>query len=129
MITPAATGACRPDTVTKGKTVTLVQKSFCVSEKDRQYAEIVYPMVQDSIREANLSCRDVAARYVSKRYCGYWKYLVRGNTEAPSATTERPFSIRGDKFHAFSIFGPSAHEGKPLRAPPGATFGILKRFM
>ena len=23
--------------------------------------------------------------------------------------TERPPSIRGDKFHAFSIFGPSAH--------------------
>ena len=51
MITPAASGACRLDTVTKGKTVTLIQKSFCVSEKDRQYAEIVYPMVQDSIRE------------------------------------------------------------------------------
>ena len=33
MITPAASGACRLDTVTKGKTVTLIQKSFCVSEK------------------------------------------------------------------------------------------------
>lgn len=43
---------------------------------------------------------------------------MRGNTEAPSATTERPFSIRGDKFRAFSIFGPSAHADSseiPLR--------------
>jgi hypothetical protein len=33
MITPAASGACRLDTVTKGKTVSLVQKSFTVTEK------------------------------------------------------------------------------------------------
>lgn len=33
LITPAATGACRLDTVTKGKTVTLVQKSFLRQRK------------------------------------------------------------------------------------------------
>ena len=72
MITPAATGACRLDTVTKGKTVTLVQMSFRVSEKDRQYAEIVYPMVQDSIREGIFLPRR-GSPLCSKRYCGYWK--------------------------------------------------------
>jgi len=72
MITPAATGACRLDTVTKGKTVTLVQKSFCVSEKDRQYAEIVYPMVQDSIREGIFLPRR-GSPLCSKRYCGFWR--------------------------------------------------------
>lgn len=72
MITPAASGACRLDTVTKGKTVSLIQKSFVVAEQDRRYAEAIYPMVQDSIRDGiflprrnNLLC--------SRRYCGYWK--------------------------------------------------------
>ena len=39
MITPAASGACRLDTVTKGKTVSLIQKSFSINERDsvRQY--------------------------------------------------------------------------------------------
>ena len=67
-----ATGACRLDTVTKGKTVPLVQKSFCVSEKDHQYAEIVYPMVQDSIRDGIFLPRR-GSSLCSKRYCGYWK--------------------------------------------------------
>ena len=51
MITPAASGACRLDTVTKGKTVDLIQKSFVFNDKDRHYAETIYPMVQESIRE------------------------------------------------------------------------------
>jgi len=63
MITPAASGACRLDTVTKGKTVTLIQKSFCVSEKDRQYAEVVYPWYRtQSAKES--SCRGGTVRYV-----------------------------------------------------------------
>ena len=71
MITPAASGACRLDTVTKGKTVSLIQKSFCVSEKDRQYAETIYPMVQDSIREGIFLPRR-SSPLCSRRYCGYW---------------------------------------------------------
>jgi RecB family exonuclease len=76
MITPAATGACRLDTVTKGKTVALVQKSFCVCERDRQYAEIVYPMVQDSIREGIFLPRR-GGSLCSKRHCGYWRICER----------------------------------------------------
>jgi CRISPR/Cas system-associated exonuclease Cas4 (RecB family) len=76
MITSAASGACRLDTVTKGKTVTLIQKSFCVSEKDRQYAEIVYPMVQDSIRDGIFLPRRNSS-LCSKRYCGYWSLCER----------------------------------------------------
>lgn len=71
MITPAASGACRLDTVTKGKTVSLVQKSFTVTEKDRQYAEVIYPMVQDSIREGIFLPRR-SSSLCSRRYCGYW---------------------------------------------------------
>jgi RecB family exonuclease len=71
MITPAASGACRLDTVTKGKTVSLVQKSFTVTAKDRQYAEVIYPMVQDSIREGIFLPRR-SSSLCSRRYCGYW---------------------------------------------------------
>jgi hypothetical protein len=71
MITPAASGACRLETVTKGKTVSLVQKSFTVTEKDRQYAEMIYPMVQDSIREG-IFLPQRSSSLCSRRYCGYW---------------------------------------------------------
>jgi hypothetical protein len=63
MITPAASGACRLDTVTKGKTVSLIQKSFFINEKDRHYAETIYPMVEDSIREGS-SCLGAAVHCV-----------------------------------------------------------------
>jgi RecB family exonuclease len=36
MITPAASGVCRLDNVTKGKTVQIVHKTFTVTEQDRQ---------------------------------------------------------------------------------------------
>jgi RecB family exonuclease len=72
MITPAATGACRLDTVTKGKTVDLMQKSFAVTAQDRRYAEIVYPMVQDSIREGIFLPRRNSP-LCSRKYCGFWR--------------------------------------------------------
>jgi hypothetical protein len=61
MITPQATGVCRLDTVTKSRTVSLVQKTFEIRPEDRQYAETIYPMVQDSIREGS-SSHDAAVR-------------------------------------------------------------------
>jgi RecB family exonuclease len=72
MITPAASGACRLDTVTKGKTVRLIHKSFAITEQDRQYAETIYPMVQDSIRDGIFLPRRNTA-LCSRRYCGFWK--------------------------------------------------------
>jgi RecB family exonuclease len=71
MITAAATGACRLDTVTKGKTVSLIQKSFFINEKDRHYAETIYPMVQDSIREGIFLPRRSSPLY-SRQFCGFW---------------------------------------------------------
>ena len=72
MITPAATGVCRLDTVTKGKTVDLIHKSFTVTEADRRYAEALYPMVQDSIREGIFLPRRNSP-LCSRKYCGFWK--------------------------------------------------------
>jgi hypothetical protein len=71
MITPAASGACRLDTVTKGKTVSLIQKSFVINEKDRHYAETIYPMVQDSIRVGIFLPRR-SSPLCSRRFCGFW---------------------------------------------------------
>jgi RecB family exonuclease len=50
MITPGASGTCRLDTVTKTKTVQLVQQTYHVGPEQRRYAEGLYPMVQDAIR-------------------------------------------------------------------------------
>jgi hypothetical protein len=76
MITPAASGACRLDTVTKGKTVSLIQKSFVVAEHDRRYAETIYPMVQDSIRDEIFLPRRNGP-LCSRRHCGFWRVCER----------------------------------------------------
>lgn len=72
MITPAASGVCRLDTVTKGKTVEFIQKSFVVAEQDACYAKALYPMVQDSIREGIFLPRRNSP-LCSRKYCGFWK--------------------------------------------------------
>src|SRR5262249_16406521 len=51
MITPGASGSCRLDTVTKTKTVQVVQQTYEVGSEERRFAETLYPMVQDSIRD------------------------------------------------------------------------------
>ncbi len=45
MITPGASGLYRLDTVTKTKTVQVVQQSYQVASEDRRFAETLYPMV------------------------------------------------------------------------------------
>jgi putative RecB family exonuclease len=76
MITPAASGLCRLDTVTKGRTVSLVQKTFHVGPADQKYAEGIYPMVQQSIRDGIFLPRRSSA-LCSRRYCGYWRACER----------------------------------------------------
>ena len=76
MMTPAATGHCRLDTITKGKTVSLTHKSLIITDGDRKYAETVYPMVQDSIKEGIFLPRRNGS-LCSRRYCGFWKYCER----------------------------------------------------
>ncbi len=72
MMTPGATGHCRLDMVTKGKTVSLIQKSLSITDADRKYAETVYPMVQNSIKEGIFLPRRNGS-LCSRRYCGFWK--------------------------------------------------------
>ncbi len=47
MITPGASGLCRLDTVTKTKTVQVIQQSYQVGSEDRRLAEALYPMAHD----------------------------------------------------------------------------------
>jgi hypothetical protein len=49
--TPGASGLCRLDTVTKTKTVHVVQQSFQASPEGQLFSETLYPMVPESIRD------------------------------------------------------------------------------
>ena len=76
MIIPGASGHCRLDTVTKTKTVHVVQQSFRVSADDRRFAGTLYPMVQESIRDG-IYPPHRSSPLCSRRYCGYWRECER----------------------------------------------------
>ena len=76
MITPGATGACRLDTLTKTKTVQLIQQAYEAGPEPRKLAESLFPMVQDSIRDGVYLPRRNSA-LCSRRYCGYWRACER----------------------------------------------------
>lgn len=76
MITPGATGACRLDTVTKTQDVQLVQQSCTIDAEERRYAETIYPMVQDGMRDGIYTPRR-GSPLCSRRYCGYWRECER----------------------------------------------------
>ena len=94
MITPAASGACRLDTVTKGKMVSLIQKSFLINEKDRHYAETIYPMVQDSIREGS-SCLGAEVNCVQDDSADSGM-CVRRSTAAQCAATKATTKVTAE---------------------------------
>lgn len=72
MITPGASGLCRLDTVTKTKTVQVIQQSYQVGAEDRRFAKALYPMVQESIRDG-IYPPHRSGPMCSRRYCGYWR--------------------------------------------------------
>jgi hypothetical protein len=76
MITPGASGLCRLDTVTKTKTVQVIQQSHQVGAEDRRFAEALYPMVQESIQDG-IYAPHRSGPMCSRRYCGYWRECER----------------------------------------------------
>jgi CRISPR/Cas system-associated exonuclease Cas4 (RecB family) len=76
MITPGSSGSCRLDTVTKTKTVELVQQSCEIGPEERRYAETLYPMVQEAMRDGIYPPRR-AGPLCSRRHCGYWRVCER----------------------------------------------------
>ena len=76
MITPGSSGFCRLETVTKTKTVELVQQSCEIGAEERRYAETLYPMVQEAMRDGIYPPRR-GSQVCSRRYCGYWRECER----------------------------------------------------
>jgi len=76
MITPGASGLCRLDTVTKTKTVQVIQQTYDVGPEERRFAETLYPMIQDSIRDG-LYPPHRSSPLCSRRHCGYWREFER----------------------------------------------------
>jgi hypothetical protein len=76
MITPGAGGSCRLDTLTKTKTVELVQQSCEIGPEERRYAETLHPMVQEAMRDGIYTPRR-GSHLCSRRYCGYWRECER----------------------------------------------------
>jgi len=76
MITPGANGLCRLDTVTKTKTVHVIQQTYDVGPDERRFAETLYPMVQDSIRDG-IYPPHRSSPLCSRRHCGYWRECER----------------------------------------------------
>ena len=76
MITPGASGFCRLDTVTKTKTVQLVQQSCEIGAEERRYAETLYPMLQEDMRDGIYPPRR-SSPVCSRRYCGCWRECER----------------------------------------------------
>jgi RecB family exonuclease len=76
MITPGASGICRLDTVTKTKTVQLVQQTYHIGPPQRRYAEGLYPMVQLAMRQG-IYLPHRGGTLCSRRWCGYWRACER----------------------------------------------------
>jgi RecB family exonuclease len=76
MIAPGASGSCRLDTVTKTKTVQVIRQTYDVGIEERRFAEALYPMVQDSIRDG-LYPPHRGSPLCSRRHCGYWRECER----------------------------------------------------
>lgn len=75
-ITPGASGLCRLDTVTKTKTVEVVQQTYNVGTEERRFAETLYPMVRESIRDG-IYLPHRSSSMCSRRHCGYWRECER----------------------------------------------------
>jgi hypothetical protein len=76
MVTPGASGSCRLDTVTKTKTVQRIQQTYDVGTEERRFAGALYPMVQDSIRDAVYPPHR-GSPLCSRRHGGYWRECER----------------------------------------------------
>ena len=76
MITAGASGECRLDTVTKTKTVQVIQQTYAVGQEERRFAETIYPMVQDSIRDG-IYPPHRGSPLCSRKHCGYWRECER----------------------------------------------------
>jgi hypothetical protein len=69
---PLASGTVRLDTVTKTKTLQVVEQSFAIVEADLIQVRRIYPLVQEAMR-AGLYVPNRNSSLCSRKYCSFWK--------------------------------------------------------
>jgi RecB family exonuclease len=75
-LAPGATGEARLNTLVKTKTVQLIQQSYRVSEADLKSTQILYPLVQEGIRN-ELYFPNRQSTLCSRRNCAFWRQCER----------------------------------------------------
>lgn len=68
-----ASGSVRLDTVTKTKTIQLVEQSFAIVESDLIQIERMYPLAQEAMR-SGLYVPNRNSNLCSRKYCPFWEY-------------------------------------------------------
>lgn len=76
LLTPECRGQARLDTVVKTKKMQLVQQSTEITPADVQYAETMYPSVQQAIRDGVFYPRRSSWR-CSRKNCPFWRACQR----------------------------------------------------
>lgn len=71
-ITPGAAGTARLDTLTKTKTVKLIEQTFSIDGADLVETRTIYPLVQEQMR-SGLYTPNRNSFLCSKRNCPYWR--------------------------------------------------------
>lgn len=73
LISPDARGQARVDFIVKNKTPKVVSHSTEIEASDVAYAEAIYPMVQESIRDGVFYPRRSDQFPCTRRYCPFWR--------------------------------------------------------
>ena len=71
-ITPDASGEARLDTLVKTQSPQLVEQSYRVGEEDLRQTQVLFPLVQDGIRNG-LYFPNRQSLFCSRRHCSYWQ--------------------------------------------------------
>ena len=69
---PLASGTVRLDTVTKTKTIQVVEQSFAIVESDIVQVRRMYPLAQEAMR-AGLYVPNRNSNLCTRKYCSFWK--------------------------------------------------------
>ena len=69
---PQASGTVRLDTVTKTKTLQVVEQSFAIVESDLIQIRRIYPLAQEAMR-SGLYVPNRNSTLCSRKYCSFWR--------------------------------------------------------
>jgi len=72
MLLPGHEGRTRLDTVTKTKLTQFIPQTFYVGAPQRRYAESIYPMVQESLRDG-IFLPNRNSFLCSRKHCPFWR--------------------------------------------------------